>query len=363
MDKSICVVTPSFNGGGAERIAVNLANYYAEMGRDVSIIAFMATGAYANQVSDKVKVIDLNSRARYVFFKLLGALKKQQSGLVLSVIRDSNIFVGLSSYFLKSKTIFREANTMDAVMAMPLFKKNIYLFLMRQAYKRADKVIANSEDTKEDLLKNKVVCSDKIQVIGNPVLVSDFEKLVTKQLSHQWLGVPQYKTILNVGRLHRQKNQALLVNAFSLVYANFSNVRLVILGEGEEAESLIALIKQLGLDEVVTIIPFQQNPYPYYKAADVFILTSDWEGFGNVIVEAMASSTPIISTNCPGGPKMILNNGEFGSLIEPNNKEKLADAIIKELQNPSSPEAIKRSKQRAMEYSLQQIAEKYLEII
>jgi glycosyltransferase involved in cell wall biosynthesis len=363
LKKSICIVTPSFNGGGAERVAVNLANYYAEIGHNVSIIAFKAAGPYANQVSERVMVIDLNSRARYVFFKLLNALRARQPGLVLSVIRDANIFVGLSSYFIRARIIFREANTMNAVASMPTYKKFLFIFLMRHAYKRADKVIANSNDTKQDLLKNNIVSAEKTQVIGNPVLAPNFENLVEQELTHCWLGNREYKTILNVGRLHKLKNQYLLIKAFGLVHAKLPNSRLVVLGVGEEKDKLIALIGELGLKDVVEIIPFQQNPYPYYKAADVFVLTSDWEGFGNVIVEAMASETAVISTNCPGGPKMILNNGEFGVLVEPNNAQKLADAIKSELENPSSLEQIAKSKQRAMEFSLEQVATRYLEKI
>lgn len=358
----VCIVTPSFNGGGAERIAINLANYYVDMGCDVSMVAFKATGPYVNLVSQKVKIIDLKSRARYVFFKLLSTLKEHQPELVLSVIRDANIFIGLSSYFIKTKMIYREASTMDAVMAMPILKKGLYLFLMRQAYKRADKIIANSNDTKKDLLENDISCAEKIKVIGNPVLAPNFESLIDKRLSHRWLGNYKYKTILNVGRLHKTKNQSLLINVFSLVYERIPCSRLVILGEGEEENNLKALISELGLADVVEIVNFQKNPYPYYKSADVFVLTSDWEGFGNVIVEAMASETPVISTNCPGGPKMILNNGEFGTLVESNNTEKLAEAIINELNTPSSFEKIAKSKQRAMQYSLDQVAERYLEL-
>jgi glycosyltransferase involved in cell wall biosynthesis len=361
-NKNICIVTPSFNGGGAERIAVNLANYYSETGKTVSIIAFNSVGPYFEQVSDKVKVIDLKSRARYVFFKLYNALRVQRPEVVISVMRDSNIFVGFSAYFLKTKIIFREANTMDSIVSMPSIKRWVYVFLMRQSYKRADKIIANSNDTRHDLLKNKAVHSEKIYVIENPAFTADFERLVKEKINHKWLGVSKYKSILNVGRLHRQKNQALLVRAFSLVYAKFVNARLVILGEGREKENLISIIKDMGLDEVVEIIPFKQNPYPYYKAASVFVLTSDWEGFGNVIVEAMASGTPVISTDCPGGPKMILNNGEFGRLVVLNNQEKLAEEIVKELEGPTIDLEIKKAKQRAREFSIENIAQRYLKL-
>lgn len=360
---SICIVTPSYNGGGAERIAVNLANYYAEIGLNVLIVVFNGTGPYAGQVSEKVNVVDLNSRTRYVFFKLLNVLKKHKPSIVLSVIRDSNIFVGLSAYFQKSKVIFREANTMDAIKSLGKLESFFYVLLMRIAYRCSDKVIANSNDTRQDLLLYKIVNSEKIQVIGNPVLSPHFQKFFSDQIQHKWLDNISYKTILNVGRLHRQKNQALLIKAFAVVHSNIVNARLVILGEGEEKNRLMELINELNLSDVVELIPFQGNPYPYYKAADLFVLTSDWEGFGNVIVEAMASETPVISTNCPGGPKMILNNGEFGSLVDKKNTVELSEAILRELNNPTTSEQLKKAKQRAMLYSLEQVADKYLEVL
>jgi len=361
--KNICIVTPSFYGGGAEKIAVNLANYYTDIGRNVSIVAFKAKGPYLAQVSTKVKIIDLNSKTRYVFFKLLSVLRREKSDLVISVIRDSNIFVGLSSYFIKAKIIFREANTMDNIINASIFKKLLYLFLMRRAYKKAHAIIANSNDTKKDLLKNKITTDLKIKVIGNPVLPSNFSNLKEEKINHIWLGNKKYKTILNVGRLHRQKNQQLLIDAFNLVYSKIPNSRLVILGEGKEKEALIADIKSKGLDEVVDIIPFQNNPYPYYQAANLFVMSSDWEGFGNVIVEAMASSTPVISTDCPGGPKMILNNGEFGTLVEPKNVRQLASSIISEFSVETDSDSINKAKLRAMEYSLNRVAEKYLAVL
>jgi len=359
----ICIVTPSFNGGGAERIAVNLANYYAEQGHELIIVAFKASGPFINQVSEKVNVIDLNSRARYVFFKLLSALKSQQPDLVLSVIRDSNILVGITALFFNSQIIFREANTLAAITVMPALKKWVYLFLMSQTYKRAHKVIANSFDTQADLLNNNIVKQSKVTVIGNPVLSTAFEALLLEPVRHKWLGDSDYKTILNVGRLHKQKNQAHLIKTFKDVFAQQQNARLIIVGEGVENANIVSLIAKLDLTAFVDIVLFQRNPYTYYKAADVFVLTSDWEGFGNVIVEAMASETPVISTDCPGGPKMILNNGEFGRLVQPNSVIKLAEAIIQEIQTPTMEEDIEKAKLRAMEFSLPRVAEMYLEVL
>lgn len=357
--QKIAIITPSFNGGGAERIAVNLANYYAEQ-YEVEIIAFKGTGPYLSQVSNNVKVTVLNSRARYVFFKLLKALKSSQPDIVLSVIRDANIFVGLTSFFINAKIIYREANTMNVVFAMPVIKQAIYKRLMRLAYSKADKVIANSDDTKKDLIANKVVADTQCQVIGNPVLPPNVENLMLEKVTHEWFEDKVIKTIINVGRLHKQKNQALLLKAFAKALKQDNRLRLIILGEGEEYESLMSLAQNLGIKEYMQIIKFQANPYPYYKNADVFALSSSWEGFGNVIVEAMACKTPVVCADCAGGPKMILNSGEFGDLVSVDDVEKLAEAIVGNIANLDNDRIIK-AKKRAFEFSVPSVAKKYLD--
>ena len=354
----IAIITPSFNGGGAEKIAVNLANYYTN-GYKVEIIAFKDTGPYLSHVSERVKVTILNSRARYVYFKLVSALKSSQSDIVLSVIRDSNIFVGLSSLFSNKKIIFREANTMDEVFALRGLNQFMYKKLMRLAYSAADKVIANSYDTKKDLLDIKVVIDEKCDVIGNPVLPPNIESLLQEKVVHKWFEDKSIKTILNVGRLHKQKNQSLLLKAFANAFKQNRSLRLILLGEGEEYGKLLKLAHILDIKSYMQIISFQKNPYPYYKNADLFVLSSSWEGFGNVIVEAMASETPVVCTDCSGGPKMILNNGEFGELVPVDDEDKLSESIIRNICNIDQEKVLK-AKKRAFEFSVPIVAVRYL---
>lgn len=195
---------------------------------------------------------------------------------------------------------------MNAIAVMSPFRCNAYRTLMRLAYSKADQIIANSEDTKNDLISHGVVPAHMITVIGNPVLPPVYEELAIEPIEHSWLSDGKFDTILTVGRLHRQKNQAMLIRAFANVAVTRDRLRLIILGEGEERENLLALAMRLGVCQKMDIVPFRENPYPFYKNADLFVLTSDWEGFGNVLVEAMACKTPIISTHCAGGPQTTL---------------------------------------------------------
>jgi glycosyltransferase involved in cell wall biosynthesis len=370
----IVLFLPSFAGGGAERVGVNLANYYSSQGWDTTIVALRPEGPNAQRVSDSVKIINLKIRSRYVailpellfainFSKLFTAIKRLNPDIIISVIRGCNILVGLTYYFLRptGKIIFREASTLDGIIHESSWvKKKMWLLRMRLAYHRAHKVVANSNDTRDDLVKFKIVNPEKIDTIGNPVLPDDIYSLQKSSVYHRWIGNSQYKIVLNVGRLQKVKNQSLLIQSFLEVYKSNQHARLLILGEGKEKDRLIDLAEHLGLRDVVEILPFQQNPYPFYQAADIFVLSSEWEGFGNVIVEAMASGTPVISTDCHGGPKMILEGGQYGCLVPPNNSQALAEAIIHELNHPTDLEQIEKARKRALEFSVSVIAKKYL---
>lgn len=362
-DIKLMIVTPNFNGGGAQRIAVNLANYYSGTGIDVSLLVFNSNGPYKNQVSDAVKLIDIHApRVRNSFFKVRKVIKRHKPTHILSVIRDGNILLGLALLFnRKPILVYREANTLDEIKRHGLFKSFISLVKLKLGYLRANLVIANSNDTKDDLTTHKIKCENKIKVISNPVLPLNMAALKDEEASHKWFD-SKYKVILNVGRFHPQKNQTLLIEAFNKVLKKVPEARLLLVGEGGLKNRLEHKIKELELSDYTQILPFQQNPWPYYKAASVFALTSEWEGFGNVIVEALACGTPVVSTDCPGGPRFILDEGKYGLLIKPNDKDELESALIALLTQSivfKEEDLIRRAK----DFSVENIGGDYMEVI
>jgi len=360
----LCIVTPSLAGGGAERIAVNLANYYTKKGVETTLIAIRGEGPYKSQISPKVKFIDLNvSRVRYSLWRIYKEIKVQQPTHIVSALRGSSMILGIIfSLNRKPKLIFREANTMNAIAKLEAPKRRRSIFRLRLAYFRANKIIANSPDTKADLGKFKITNYKKIKVIPNPVLPHNYQILANKPISDSWINNKNLKVILNVGRLHEQKNQQFLIKSFGPLAKKNKNLRLIILGDGEEKSNLLSLINNLKLSDFVKIVPFQENPWPYYKNADLFVLTSQWEGFGNVIVEALACGTPVISTDCLGGPAYILENGKYGQLVPPNDKIALQKKIIDVINGRISfnkEELI----QRGNEFTVDKIAQRYLQEI
>lgn len=360
----LSIITSSLAGGGAEKIAVNLANHYAELGYTIDLVTFNAKGEYIEQLSSLVELVDLKIKpVRFVFglhniFPLRQYLKNSKPDAVLSVARSSNTIVGLAFIFLnKSRVIFREANTMHITLKKPWYKKIVNLNKMRISYRYADIIIANSEDTKRDLMRNKITSKEKIIVIPNPVLPSNYLDLSNEKIEDEYLNDSNLKTVISVGRLVEQKNHELLIRSFKLVNEEDPKTRLLIIGQGKEKSSLIKLIEKLKLSNVVKIVGFKQNIFPYYRLARVFVLSSNWEGFGNVIVEALSLGKPVVCTNCPGGPKFILDNGKYGKLVPMEDEVLLAKAIIESLNSYIDQDVlINRSKQ----FTVQNIAEKYL---
>jgi glycosyltransferase involved in cell wall biosynthesis len=363
--RSILIVVPSLSGGGAEKIAVNLANHWHCSGRSVKLLVFKLVGPYKKQLHDDLMVINLKAaRTRFSIFYLLAYILRHQHEAILSVLRDSNIICGLAFFFDRKTTlIFREANTLDAIRRMPPLKNILYTFLMKLSYRRANIVIANSLETKNDLLRSKIVNPEKVISIGNPVISSTSGLLSSEVVSHRWLDDEECKVVLSVGRLHYQKNHALLIRAFAEAVKLDHRLRLIVIGEGEEKNNLVSLSRSLDVYDKIDFISFQQSIYPYYANCDVFVLTSRWEGFGNVLVEALYCGARIICTKCPGGPVEILNNGEFGRIIPNYNIGALAGAILEEIGQPQSPSRRASLRNQANNFSVEKIASEYLQLL
>lgn len=360
----LCIVTPTLSGGGAERIAVNLANQYTKNGINTTLITLRSEGPYRKQINSDVKFIDLKAkRVRYSLAAIYKEIRSQQPTHIISVLRDGNIILGLALFFnRKPKLIFREANTMDAVTRQNALKRAISLIRLRFSYSRANKIIANSPDTKKDLVKLRIADAKKTQVIPNPVLPVGYRELAKELVSDDWLNDENLKVALNVGRLHEQKDQKFLIKSFINLVAENNRLRLIVLGDGDEKDNLQKIIDEHHLNNFVKIVPFQDNPWPYYKNADVFVLTSQWEGFGNVIVEALACGTPVVSTNCPGGPAYILDNGKYGRLVPLGDKQAL-QTQIKQILNGEITFDKKELIKRGNEFSVEKIAQRYLDEI
>jgi len=201
---------------------------------------------------------------------------------------------------------------------------------MRLTYPTAKATIAVSEGVARDLVELLSLDRAAVLTLYNPITIDDFQVEAEEPLDDPWFAEGEPPVILGVGRLSAQKDFETLVRAFAVVRAQ-RPARLLILGEGTERPRIESLVSSLRLDEAVRMPGFVMNPFKYMKRSSVFVLSSRWEGFGNVLVEAMACGVPVVSTDCPSGPAEILENGKWGRLVPVGDFGALADAVISTL--------------------------------
>jgi glycosyltransferase involved in cell wall biosynthesis len=225
-------------------------------------------------------------------------------------------------------------------------------------YRLADALVGVSQGVADDMATLANLGRGRVSVIGNPVPPPrEPSEEALRQVDSLW-GVPRGSRILSVGRLKPVKNHALLLQA--LVHCKRPNARIMLVGSGECEAALRALTIRLGLNDRIIFAGFQPDPSPFYRTADVLAVSSNHEGFGNVIVEALACGVPVVSTDCPSGPSEILANGQFGFLVPVDHAKLMAEAFEHVLGQPKDPD---RLKTRAGLYAPKYAAEQYLSLL
>jgi glycosyltransferase involved in cell wall biosynthesis len=203
-------------------------------------------------------------------------------------------------------------------------------FCMGYFYPWADEIVAVSKGVADDLALRAHVSRERITVIYNPAINGDFFERAQEPVQHPWFSPTKPPVILAVGRLATEKGFDVLIRAFARVRAQ-RLAKLMILGEGDQRPYLEALSRELRVEEDVCLAGYEENPYAYMARAQIFVLASHYEGFGLVLVEALALKLPIISTDCESGPREILQNGRYGDLVPVGSVESLAGAILSKL--------------------------------
>jgi len=365
VNKHIAFLVESLKLGGIGRLTLLLAEEFAEKGYQVDLVLMKKQGQYLEQVPSNARVIDLKVKKLLLSIHLIGAyLKREKPAVLISANERVNIMALLAKKFFRLKTgiiISVHVNNSEAMarQGASLYKK-LVIFTARRIYRWADRVVAVSEGVAEDVEKLFLVPRDKIEVIYNPIISKELDNKINEPVEHPWLNQDKNPVILGVGRLIGQKDFSTLIKSFSKIKKIKDNTKLIILGEGRDRIKLEKEIKDLGLNENVDLPGYVDNPYSFMKKASVLVLSSAWEGFGNVLVEAMAAGTPVVATNCPSGPAEILEGGKYGPLLAVGDADGLADAVIKILNDPPEPELLIH---RANDFSVDKALAMYLEIL
>ncbi|MGB2783620.1 MAG: glycosyltransferase [Atribacterota bacterium] len=358
---------PSLEGGGAERSIVNLFKNLNKRNYKISLILGERKGDFIEEVPKEVLIVDLKTSNSFkIFFKIIRYFRKEKPDIFISTFPRFNIINIIAKIFSKVKTkiiitertTFSLLSTTAETFSHRLIARFLLPSLIRFIYPKADVIVCISKGIAHDISKIIRYADNKIRVIYNPVTDERIYKLAKESVKYTWFSNLEIPVILSVGRLIKAKDYPNLLQSFSLVLQK-QPAHLVILGEGTEKEKLKRVAQKLGIFKNVAFLGFQKNPYKYMARCSVFVLSSYREGFGDVLVEAMACGVPVVSTNCPG-PKDIIESGKNGILVPIDNKKALAEAILKVLNNPYlSYKLSKEGKKRASFFSIKKSAKEY----
>jgi glycosyltransferase involved in cell wall biosynthesis len=326
----VAFFVPSMQGGGAERTTLNVAEAIAARGYAVDLVLCRAKGPYLAEIPESVRVVDLGAqRVLLSLPSLMRYLRECEPRAVFSVMHAN--FVALWAQRLvgsSTRLVVSERNTLSSMQQHYASDPRMWLMpgLIKRFYPWAAGVVAVSRGVADDLARVTRIPRSRVQVIYNPVVTPQLRAKAQAGLEHPWFGPGQPPVVLGAGRLTAQKDFATLIRAFAKLRQALP-ARLLILGEGEDRATLEALVQQLGLQQDVSLPGFAANPYPYMIRASLFVLSSRWEGLPGVLVEALYCGAPLVSTDCPSGPREILADGRYGRLVPVGDVGAMARAM------------------------------------
>ena len=358
----VALFVPSLHGGGAERVILGLAAGFADRGIPVDLVLVSAEGEYLNQVPEGVRLIDLNShRTAASLLKLVRYVRREQPTALLSTLSHANVVALLAKLLLRGRlhVVARVENTLSEMFDTGTFKQRQTLRLLKLLIPAADGIVAISQGVADDLCWLVPDASHKIMTIYSPVVWPDHADKAAAPVEHPWFDSESAPVVLSAGRLTTVKDHATLLRAFAEVLRS-RQARLVILGVGSERENLLKLTANLKVSQQVDLPGFRVNPLAYMSKSKVFVLSSRFEGFANVLPEAMACGTPVVSTDCRSGPSEILEDGKWGRLVPVGDWRAMSEAIIETLDNPTPSD---RLIARASAFSADASIDRYLEVL
>lgn len=381
----IAILNGSLSWGGVGRYSLAIAKGLArKTDAEVDWVLFQSEGALRSEIPGYVNIIDLKGYGRrgiqglrnfplYMpYSPLIRYLREGKPDIVLGIGGGSNLPAVLVRwlYRLPFITVLTEHSVTSE-------RNRVYkqigvnsgigswarMAVRRLLYPCADYIVGVSNAVINDLLKLGMARSEANGVIHNPIVGEDFEKKLRESVSHPWLAEAEPPVILYLGRIDKVKSVHTIVRAFHTLRTKLRvRARLMIVGDGDgdDGEKLRVekLVQELGHAPEVRFEPVQKNPFPYVKASSLLVLSSLYEGFGNVVAEALACGTNVVSTDC-GGPRDILENGKYGWLVPVGDVEAFALAMKDALEHPKPEEFLR---ERGRVFSVENAANAYYDL-
>ena len=331
--KKILFVLPTLGGGGLERVAVTLLQHLSRSLFEPHLALLAAVGPFLKEVPKDVRIHDLGvARVRYCIPGMIRLVWQLRPHVVLSMPRELNVAMGFMRPWLPKGLVLlvREAISVAEDLAERGSHLGAWKWLYR-SYLRVDKIICPADYILNELADHFGLPRHKMLRIYNPVAAETIRQRAQAGANPYTGSGPH---IIAAGRLSKQKGFDLLLEAMALVRKRVPGAHLTFLGEGPLDSELKAQTERLGLTDAVCFAGFQSNPYPYFKHADVFVLSSRYEGMPSVLLEALALGTFVVATDCPGGVREVLARTAAGELVRASDAQLLAEAIIRGCKRP-----------------------------
>lgn len=356
----------SFSGdGGVERMVTNLCAEFAKHVH-VDLLALKLDGGHASRIASPVQVMPLKARHAWSSVSEVAEYLRRHRPDAMLVAKDRAGRAALKATQragIGTPVFIRLGTNLSAALAR---KDGLSRWLrvapMRRLYPRAAGVIAVSEGVRQDTLAITGLRPERIHVIRNPVITARLAEQAGEPAPHDWLEHRTLPVVMGVGRLTVQKDFPTLLRAFAAIQGELPS-RLILLGEGPnpgDRERHEQLARTLGVADRVLLPGFQANPYAWLARADLFVLSSRWEGSPNALTEALALGIPSASTDCPSGPHEILDGGRFGPLVAVGDAAGMAAAMRQTLRSPLPPATLREA---VAEYRSELSAQRYLELM
>jgi glycosyltransferase involved in cell wall biosynthesis len=346
--------------GGVQHMTTKMANELTQRGHDVTLaVAFRAPGEEPYPVDPAVRIVDFGTkRVRHFFTSLWKFMRGNRFDVMFSATTVPNMAAVLARLASVTRTplvISERDNPEEGFKAVKSTPERLTWRLKPLLYRAASAIVCVSTPLADALSRFTGIARDDIRVIHNPAEPGgDF---LDAPAPHSWLGA-DVPVIIAAGRMHPQKDFPMLVRAFARLREE-RNVRLIILGDGVERPKVEATIAECDVGDDVLLPGMQKDIMPWLVHADLFVMSSLFEGFGNVLVQALAAGLPIVSTDCPDGPAEILADGLYGGLTPVGDVPALAAAMAKALDAPRDRQ---RQIARAKDFSVPTIVGRYEEL-
>jgi N-acetylgalactosamine-N,N'-diacetylbacillosaminyl-diphospho-undecaprenol 4-alpha-N-acetylgalactosaminyltransferase len=359
---------PSLSGGGAEGVASSLLPYISQY---FDVILVLLENRTIRPVPEKVRLKALSGplerqtahilRIPYHFFSLARLVQKNHIQIVMSFMEQANIINLLTAFLTNHKAVISQRVEPNRQYASRGLIGKFILKASLMLYPRARRVVAVSEEIRKVLLFEYKLDPERVSVIPNPV---DAKKLARQSKASSPSCIPD-KFLLHVGRMRlAHKAQDVIIEAFRLLHLKYKDLSLVIIGDGPDRERIRIQIKELGLQDAAIMMGWQDNVACFMARAQVFLLSSRYEGWPNVLVEAMACGCPVVSTDCDTGPREILGDNEYGLLVPVDDYEAMALEVEKLLLDPEMKKKFsERGMERASHFQTEKIAARYITIL